>query len=469
MEANLNTGVHTGVEPNVCVRPSAEPLVEPRSRGRKFGVDPLIAEGNEGLIFAEPAGAASHRSRGQAQLFYEKGIQETRLVSAMRYREVEDQYTHEEIASAEEIVNGRATVLRDEERLCEKIRKEERRENPDLIRLDRLENTLSSNRVWAEAVREKIFAAPERVLELVTILERLKKLDRKAKGWKLKAQRQIACNIVGRVLDAGKCGASFFRRFRCHNRYCPHCGPHVHKQLLSKYLRMEKPVGEFLAAHPSYQLRILDITAVKRGDDMPIDGAAARSFKADVKRLIERVNHHVAQKLGLPFSKQLTGYLYCLEFGFENNNLHCHGVLLSPYIDQAWLSEQWREIRDDGSFRVHIALARSFETAMKHALEYTGKYAAPSAERAFELEVAFSGCRRVDGLGWFFNRLPKEDEESCDLRCPCGDPECFLKPREGEGYRPISELEELGMRELDEVQEARGSPPEGELGMSWVN
>ena len=85
------------------------------------------------------------------------------------------------------------------------------------------------------------------------------------------------------------------------------------------------------------------------------------------------------------------------------------------------------------------------------------------------MEVAFSGCRRVDGLGWFFNRLPKEDEESCDLRCPCGDPECFLKPREGEGYRPISELEELGMRELDEVQEARGSPPEGELGMSWVN
>jgi hypothetical protein len=28
-------------------------------------------------------------------------------------------------------------------------------------------------------------------------------------------------------------------------------------------------------------------------------------------------------------------------------------------------------------------------------------------------------CRRVDGLGWFFNRLPKENVEA-DLHCPCG-------------------------------------------------
>jgi len=126
--------------------------------------------------------------------------------------------------------------------------------------------------------------------------------------------------------------------------------------------------------------------------------------------------------LGVSYSKQLTGYLYCLEFGFENNNLHCHGVLISPFIEQDWLSDQWRNIRNDGSFRVFIAEAHSFEAAVKHALEYTGKYAAPSAERAFELELAFAGCRRVDTLGWFFNRLPN-DEVAVDMRCPCGDPE----------------------------------------------
>src|ERR1019366_4335021 len=106
---------------------------------------------------------------------------------------------------------------------------------------------------------------------------------------------------------------------------------------------------------------------------------AVRKFKADVKKLIESVNRSVAEKFGLPYSKQLTGYLYCLEFGFDNNNLHCHGVLLSPFIEQEWLSEQWRRIRNDGSFRVLIAEAYSFEAAIKHALEYTGKYAAPVA------------------------------------------------------------------------------------------
>jgi hypothetical protein len=169
------------------------------------------------------------------------------------------------------------------------------------------------------------------------------------------------------------------------------------------------------------------------------------------------VNRRVAKQFGLPFSRQLTGYLYCCEFGFENSNLHCHGLLLSPYIEQAWLSEQWREIRADGSFRVVIEEAWSFDAALRHALDYTGKFAAPSPERAFALELAFAGCRRVDGLGWFFNRLPNEDEDSCDLRCPCGDRECFVKLDEQSGWLLVSWFEEHGIRDFDEVRE-RGRP-----------
>ncbi|MGC1649681.1 MAG: hypothetical protein WA741_27980, partial [Candidatus Sulfotelmatobacter sp.] len=143
-------------------------------------------------------------------------------------------------------------------------------------------------------------------------------------------------------------------------------------------------------------------------------------------------------------------------------------VLISPFIEQDWLSNQWREIRNDGSFRVFIAEAHSFEAAIKHALEYTGKYAAPSAERAFELELAFAGCRRVDGLGWFFNRLPKEDI-CVDVRCPCGDPECFLKPNRELGWLPLSYFEQRGIPNLNEIRE-RGSPSSRwKDGVSWVN
>jgi len=460
METNLILeDVQAHSEPSVSALAS--------SRGKKFGLDPLISESSDGeVVFAEAAVLASARSREQARLFYEKGIQETRLVNAMRWREVDSQYSREEIANAEEIMYGRVDTLRKEDSFAKAIECELRRDNPDPFKLDNLENQLRSFRPFAEAVRQKITSATERELALAKFLERLKKLDRKAKGWKLKAQRQVACGIFGQPYEASKCGRSYFLRFRCRNRYCQKCGPHVHDELVGKYLRLGPLVKGFLAENPSYRLRILDITAIKRGDEMP-SADAVRQFKADVKKLIERVNCRVAEKFGLPYSKQLTGYLYCLEFGFENNNLHCHGLLLSPFIEQEWLSEQWRQIRNDGSFRVLIAEADSFEAGLKHSLEYTGKYAAPTAGRAFELELAFAGCRRVDGLGWFFNRLPKEDEDG-DLRCPCGDPECFLKPNREVGWQPILYFEERGIRDLDEVRE-RGSPFQKKAGASWVN
>jgi len=392
-------------------------------------------------------------------------LKETRLVNARRWHEVQCQHLSGEISKAEAIMVGLETV-RKQNALCRALEREERCPAPNPFLLESLDSRIRALRPDVEAVLELAATASERELALVEVLKQIRKQDRKARGWKLKAQRQVACGLFGKQYDAEKCGRVYFRHFRCHNRYCPVCGPYVHQKLVAKYLGLEKPIAEFLAGHPSYRLHILDITAIKRGERMP-SPEDVRKFKVDVKKLIERVNRHVAEKFGLPYSKQLTGYLYCLEFGFDNNNLHCHGVLLSPYIEQEWLSQRWREIRNDGSLRVLIAEAYSFDAAIKHALEYTGKYAAPDAERAFELELAFAGCRRVDGLGWFFNRLPKEDIEA-DLRCPCGDSECFLKPNRELGWQPLSYFEERGISDLDEVRE-RGSPSRQKDGGSWVN
>jgi hypothetical protein len=435
--------------------------------GAKFAPDHLISDGyGVDLVFAQGAFRASIRSHEQAELLYKEGIKETRLVNARRWRDVQAQHAVEEIARAEKIRSG-LDLIRKQNLLTKQLEREERNKVPNPFRLESLDAQIGSLQADVEAVQALIASASQRELTLVKLLEQLKRLDRKARGWKLKAQRQIACGLFGMQYDAEKCGRSYFRKFYCRNRYCPVCGPHVHRRLLSKYLNLQKPVADFLAGHKSYRLRILDITAIKRGEQMP-SPEDVRKFKADVKKLIETVNRRVAEKLGLPYSKQLTGYLYCLEFGFDNNNLHCHGVLLSPFIEQDWLSNRWREIRNDGSFRVFIAEARSFEAAIKHALEYTGKYAAPSAERAFELELSFVGCRRVDGLGWFFNRLPKDDLQ-IDLRCPCGDSECFLKPNRDLGWQPLSYFEERAISELDEVRE-RGSPfSEQKGGVSWIN
>src|SRR5439155_1793749 len=165
------------------VQAHSEPSVSAlaSSRGRKFGPDPLISESTDGeVVFGEAAVLASARSREQARLFYEKGIQETRLVNARRWREVDSQYSREEIANAEEIMYGRVDTLRKEDSFAKAIEGELRRENPDPFKLDNLENQLRSFRPFAEAVRQKIASATERELALAKFLERLKKLDRKA-------------------------------------------------------------------------------------------------------------------------------------------------------------------------------------------------------------------------------------------------------------------------------------------------
>jgi hypothetical protein len=431
---------------------------------KKYLPEPVIFEDPDTheLTFSLPVLV---EKRELAALEYQEGIRQKRFVGARWFHEVESLYTELEIEDAKQILSARSRggVLFEEAKLRKRIERELRSAVPDPVKLGRWEGSLRGLPPFTDAARAFELSCSERVSALVVTIKHLKPLYAKAQGWKSKAQRQAACGLFGQQWDSG-CGRFFFRRFRCRNRYCPQCGPYVHKQLVTKYLRLKKPVEVFLA-NPLYRLRVLDITAVKPLKGMP-SPEDVRRFKADVKKLIERVNRHIAEKFGLPYSKRLTGYLYCLEFGFENNNLHCHGALLSPFIEQEWLSEQWREIRDDGSFKVWIAEATSFEAVVAHALEYTGKYAASSAERAFELEKAFTGCRRVDGLGWFFNRLPKEEDE-CDLRCPCGDPACFLKPNLELGWQPLSYFEERGVADLDEARE-RGSPPR-EKGGSWVN
>src|SRR5260370_4561519 len=121
---------------------------DPLPRGGKFAPDPLIFEGDgRKAIFVEMASLASARCREQAGLFFAKGIKETGLVSAMRWREVTVPYSRSEITRAEEIVHARAAVLREEDRLCRAIEREKRCESPNPFELERLELRLCSVRL----------------------------------------------------------------------------------------------------------------------------------------------------------------------------------------------------------------------------------------------------------------------------------------------------------------------------------
>ncbi len=164
-------------------------------------------------------------------------------------------------------------------------------------------------------------------------------------------------------------------------------------------------------------------------------------FNADVKKLFRKIQDHA----GVP-----CGYLYVDEFGYKNNNLHCHGLLLSPYIPQQLISKWWSEIRDDGSYRAIIAVASSFEAGLRHALEYTGKYVADTPERAFQLELALHGCKRVQTLALFFNRVSDDIEDERPVPCCCGVAGCVLVPRHDLGWLPVAHFERQGIAELED-------------------
>jgi hypothetical protein len=285
-------------------------------------------------------------------------------------------------------------------------------------------------------------------------LRRADKLVREGRGLQRKAQRQVACCLYGRQYDGSVCGQpQGYQPFSCKNRYCPRCGPAVFAQYFEKYLALEAPIAAFLGEHPEYRLRILDLTTRSSGE-MPTPSEIQR-FERDVKKLHRRI----AQHLGLP--PKSIAYLYCSEFGFENCNLHCHGLLVSPYIEQALISEWWREIRGDGTFRVYIAEARDFRSGLAHALEYTGKYAAGTPERAVALELAFHGCRRVHVLGWLYGLQPGDgEEESASPPCPCGREYCRLSLRLDLGWQRIPYFEHRGIRLLSDPRTDAAALPQ---------
>jgi hypothetical protein len=158
-----------------------------------------------------------------------------------------------------------------------------------------------------------------------------------------------------------------------------------------------------------------------------------RAFNAAVKRFFRALARALGVKprdIGLP---------YCDEFGRRNSNLHCHGVLVSPWIPKAWcgkggqLSRMFeRSCRGtvfEGSRIVSVKRAKGFSRGLGHAVKYCGKYLDDDPVRLATLEQTFSRVRRIHCLGSLFNQLrdvakksvnPEETDTVC-LNCPvCG-------------------------------------------------
>jgi len=305
-----------------------------------------------------------------------------------------------------------------------------------------------------------------------------------------KARRHAYCRIIARPKDCLKNSAhKFFKRQPCRLRYCPKCGPLCFSELFAKHVRLRSVVEDLLRPRPGDRRRRvlarIDITSRKLG--MPTQDELIRRLSEKLGRrptrnevrqftrqmgrmptrgeailfnqLVRKFWRAAERRFGI--SRQDYGVLWCDEFGSGNSNLHAHGIYCGPSIPQTKegkeLSRLWAEICADTAFEgsafVSIKFAKSFESALSHALKYPSKFFDASPSRLVALEVAFDHVRRVHAMTRFYNprieREPGEDDrpevESCPLcRGSLGEPRA--------GWFYVDDLQREGRLDLEEAR-----------------
>ena len=288
--------------------------------------------------------------------------------------------------------------------------------------------------------RGALHALPKIVLNAEGELERLGdgRGENQEQAWALyklgresKAQRLACCARFARRIECAG-GHSFRQTFRCGLRFCRACAPQVFQELFAKYVGLEKLVEK----RPHWVLARLDFT-VRNTKKMPT-ADAIRAMNLAVRKTLKR----------LLKGKKGWGYLWCDEFGFENTNLHCHGLYYGPYLPHSRILDAWEKETKD-SLRASIQSARGdLRKALYHLLKYVSKPPGDDPRHLAQLEAAFSGVRRVHTLGLFYNPdLPEEDDPK-ELKCPHCDGHLFVVGV----YCSISDLESSGLRDIETVR-----------------
>ncbi len=254
-------------------------------------------------------------------------------------------------------------------------------------------------------------------------------------GHESKPQRLACCARFARRIECAS-GHSFRQRFRCGERFCRGCAPRVFQELFAKCIGLEKLVEK----RPHWVLARLDFSVRNTGKMPTADAIRAmnRAVRKTLRRLLK--------------GKKDWGYLWCDEFGFENTNLHCHGLYYGPYLPHSRVLDAWEKETKD-SLRASIQSARGdFRRALYHLLKYVSKPPGKDPKHLAQLEAAFSGVRRVHTLGLFYNPdLPEQDDPK-ELKCPYCDGHLFIVG----AYCPVGDLESSGLQDIETVRRETG-------------
>ncbi len=275
-------------------------------------------------------------------------------------------------------------------------------------------------------------------------------------GLEKKAQRELACGVLGGEV-ACRNGHSFRVAYECGNRYCVNCGPRAANRLFAKHhARLAGVVRRLVpdwppapGKKPAVVIAKLDFTLRNTGQ-MPSPELMRR-----LNGCIKRFCRAIERRHGI--SRQQYGLAFCDELGGNNTNAHAHGVYVGPWLPQERkeLSRLWAKITGDGSFIISIKYARSFESALFHAVKYPAKLIRSSdPKRLADLEAVFHRVRRFHTLAAFYNAKVDPETESppevstVGRKCPL----CAEALSEITRWVPMAQLESRGLPDIAQVR-----------------
>lgn len=226
--------------------------------------------------------------------------------------------------------------------------------------------------------------------------------------WKLghesKAQRLACCNRYGRRVECSG-GHAYYERFSCGLRFCRNCARRVCADLIQKY----KALADGIVKQHNLQVTRIDLTVRNNGEAPGAD--AIQVFNGTVRSLFRNL---------LPDRRRF-GFLWIVEFGRNNTNLHCHGLYYGPKLDKRKLRREWQLITSGSDVVAMRAADWNFPKVLGQLLSYALKASDQSSQQLAHLEHAFSRVRRVHTLGLFYNspllKGKRTVSEECS-KCP---------------------------------------------------
>ena len=210
------------------------------------------------------------------------------------------------------------------------------------------------------------------------------------------------------MLTCKDCGQHYNALLGCHLRTCPTCakeyGDRVYREILA--------IAKKFPVTATHRLRMITFGyGTKKGMREGLKESQKAFYKIWRSDLRPRLNPgQTPRKYGK------AGVFASVEFGAKSDSVHIHALYYGPWINRKKLQERWKQLT--GSWYVDVRECKG-SRGIREVVKYISKGITGNDYKAFEIEKALQGTRRIMTYGVFYDRHTDLNEETYQFTCPC--------------------------------------------------